>query len=120
MYSHQAASNRKQPPATGKENTMNVNITDRSKTLFVEYAKDAGNWNGNPLVGLGGNVTTESTAKEERGNLTQLKKAGLVTTFNDGRDQFLDFTDKGREYAESLGIDLYRWGAEKPTSPANS
>ena len=51
-------------------------ITARSLELFLEYAEDAPSWNGNPLVG--GNV---GGSKEDRGNLTQLKRAGLVETF---------------------------------------
>lgn len=85
-----------------------MNITEASKTLFIELAKDAGNWNGNPLIDI---------SKEQRGNLSQLKKSGLLTTFIDDRCQFVEFTNDGRSYAETLGINLYRWGHEKPASP---
>jgi len=53
---------------------MAENITSESKRVFIAYANDAPNWNGMPLVG--GNV---GGSKEERGNLTQLKRAGLIT-----------------------------------------
>ena len=76
-----------------------VKITEASKAVFVMYAKDAGNWSGTPLVG--GNV---GGTKEERGNLTQLKKAELITTFFDEGCTWVDFTDAGKEYAKSLGI----------------
>lgn len=83
-------------------------ITEASKQVFINYAKDAGNWSGTPLVG--GNV---GGSKEERGNLTQLKRAGLITTIVDnepGRDSarctWVVFTPKGIEYATTLGIDL--------------
>lgn len=81
-----------------------VNITEKSKALFIAYAKDAGNWSGQPLVG--GNV---GGSKEDRGNLTQLKQAGLITTqFAEGCT-WLQFTVAGREYAASLGINLDAW-----------
>ena len=76
-------------------------ITTRSKELFVAYAKDAGNWSGTPLVG--GNV---ADTKEDRGNLTQLKKAGLITTFKDEGLIWLDFTKEGKEYAKQNGIEI--------------
>ena len=78
---------------------MEITITAESKRVFEAYAQDAVNWNGTPLVG--GNV---GGSKEERGNLTQLKKAGLITTENNGIDLWVEFTDAGREYAASLGI----------------
>lgn len=76
-------------------------ITEESKRVFIAYAKDAVNWAGHPLVG--GNV---GGSKEERGNLTQLKRAGLINTSSDGKDMFIDFTEAGRKYAEELGIDI--------------
>ena len=76
-----------------------VQITDESKRVFLAYANDANNWNGNPLVG--GNV---GGSKEERGNLTQLKKAGLIETQEDEGNTWLYFTLKGQEYARSLGV----------------
>jgi hypothetical protein len=78
------------------------NITETSKQLFIAYAKDACNWSGQPLVG--GNV---GGTKEERGNLTQLKQAGLIVTFVEEGHTWLDFTEAGRKYAEELGIELY-------------
>ena len=76
-----------------------MNITEQSKTLFIAYAKDAGNWGGTPLVG--GNV---DPSKEARGNLTQLKKMNLITTFRSDGQIWLDFTPLGRLYAQELGI----------------
>jgi len=78
-----------------------IQITETSKNLFVAYAKDAGNWSGIPLVG--GNV---GGSKEDRGNLTQLKTAGLITTFRDEGCTWVSFTPLGREYAASLGISI--------------
>lgn len=75
-------------------------ITEASLDLFLDYAADAGNWSGMPLVG--GNV---GGTKEERGNLTQLKKAGLITTMDDD-GVWIIFTDAGRELAAKHGIEL--------------
>lgn len=77
-----------------------VDITERSKELFLAYAKDACNWNGFPIVG--GNV---DNSKEDRGNLTQLKIAGLVKTIKD-EVLFLEFTELGKKYAKEIGVDL--------------
>lgn len=78
-----------------------VNITEQSKALFIAYAKDAGNWSGTPLVG--GNV---GGSKEDAGNLTQLKKAGLVSTCKDEGCTWLEFTAAGKAYAAALGIEI--------------
>ena len=78
-----------------------MDITETSKKVFMAYAKDAGNWSGQPLVG--GNV---GGSKEERGNLTQLKKAGLIRTFrSDGMD-WIQFTEAGIKYAAENGIEI--------------
>lgn len=79
-----------------------MNITETSKALFLDYAKDAGNWNGQPLVG--GNVGGD--AKAQRGNLTQLKRAGLIDTFVDEGCAFVIFTDAGKAFAAENGIEI--------------
>lgn len=76
-----------------------MNITDQSKAVFASYAEDAGNWNGYPLI---------SGDKAERGNLTQLKRAGLITTWVDEGCAFMSFTDAGVAYAAELGIQIIR------------
>lgn len=76
-------------------------ITARSLALFLDYAQDAGNWSGEPLVG--GNVGSNA---EDRGNLTQLKRAGLLTTFRDGRQAWVQFTPLGKRLAAEHGIVL--------------
>lgn len=79
----------------------NIKLTERSKKLFLEYANDAANWSGNPLVG--GNV---GGSKSDRGNLTDLKKKGLLKTFNDGEGHmWVTFTEIGKEYAKENGVD---------------
>ena len=78
-----------------------ADITDTSLELFLDYARDAGNWSGTPLIG--GNV---GGSKEDRGNLTQLKRAGLITTFEWEGDKWIDFTDAGRALAAEHGVEL--------------
>jgi hypothetical protein len=89
----------------GKGKAMQ-NLTDRSLALFLEYARDSGNWSGTPLVG--GNV---SGSKENRGNLTQLKRAGLVVTEFDSYDKntWLMFTQAGRDLAREHGITIEQY-----------
>lgn len=77
-------------------------ITKTSHDLFLDFARDACKWSGTPLSG--GNV---GGSKEERGNLTQLKKAGLITTSNDGEGHdWLSFTDLGVDYAAEHGVEV--------------
>ncbi len=81
-----------------------VALTPRSYDLLIAHMKDAGNWSGAPLVG--GNVTF---TKEDRGNLTQLKIAGLIKTEvdEDRKDlTWMYFTRSGKELASELGIEL--------------
>lgn len=81
--------------------TKKITITDQSKALFLAYAHDAGNWSGTPLLGEGGNV---DHSKEARGNLTQLKRAGLVTTFRYEGCMWVQPTEAGKVYAVDLGV----------------
>lgn len=80
-----------------------MQITDQSKALFIEYANDAGNWGGMPMVD--GNVRGINP-QVNKGNLTQLKRAGLVTTFKDEGSTFLQFTQAGIDYAKEIGLDF--------------
>ena len=85
-------------------NTSPVQITEASLAVFLAYAKDAGNWSGSPLIG--GNV---GGGKAERGNLTQLKQAGLIRTEVDSEERHLTwlyFTPAGKALAAQHGIDL--------------
>ena len=80
-------------------------ITPRSLEVFLGYAEDAANWSGTPPLGGGG-----GGPKEDRGNLTQLKRAGLIRTFidegDDGDETWIRFTDEGRELAAKHGIEV--------------
>ena len=87
-----------------------MDITEKSLELFLKYAEDAGNWSGTPLVGYGGNVSSSrEAARAERGNLIQLKQAGLITTFVDEERKdltWLSFTAAGRALAKEHGIEV--------------
>lgn len=72
-----------------------IDITITSLDLFLAYAKDAGNWSGTPMI---------SGSKAERGNLTQLKRAGLLTTFESDGCTFVSFTEAGRQLAAENSI----------------
>jgi hypothetical protein len=78
---------------------MNANatteLTAESKALFLELANDAGDWEGSPMVDV-----TPAT----RGNLTDLKKKGLITTFVDEGIAWVTFTESGITLAEQLGV----------------
>lgn len=76
-------------------------ITTTSLEVFIEYAQDAGNWSGTPLIG--GNV---GGGPRERGNLTQLKQAGLIKTFESDGHKWVSFTEKGKALASKVGVDI--------------
>ena len=90
--------------ATHQPATLSANALE----LFRLYAKDAGNWSGTPLVGTDGNVRLLG-AEEDRGLLTHLKRAGLVTTFTSDRCPWLRFTQAGVDLAATLGITIDNW-----------
>ena len=78
-----------------------MKITEQSLKLFLAYAKDACNWSGTPMVG--GNVGRE---EKDKGNLTQLKIAGLLTTEVDGNCAWIYFTPAGVALAKQHGIEI--------------
>lgn len=74
-----------------------TNISKDSLNLFIALASDADNWNGQPLIDI---------TKEQRGNLSDLKKKGLITTFRDDGCDWADFTDDGIALAAEHGISI--------------
>lgn len=83
---------------------MTNQITPASLELFLALARDAGNWSGVPL--FGGNVGGDPAS---RGNLTHLKKLGLLTTDVDEDDRrcaWVYFTPAGKALAAEHGITL--------------
>ena len=79
---------------------MTKTLTERSEQLFKLMADDAGNWSGMPLLGGNFDFTTE-----DRGNLTDLKKAGLVKTVHDEGSDWVMFTEAGYEKACAVSED---------------
>ena len=79
------------------EMMLKHNLTINSLNLFLHFAKDACNWSGTPLVDL---------TPSERGNLTQLKKANLVRTFESDDCTWLEFTDSGKAAALRYDIEV--------------
>lgn len=90
-----------QCPATKKTQRNGVRLTDTSLKLFIELAEDARNWHS--VIPTDGNV---KITKKLRGNLTNLKRAGLITVKRENGSSWLLFTPKGEEYADELGIDV--------------
>jgi hypothetical protein len=74
-----------------------TNLTPASLSLFISLAKDAPNWNGQPLLDI---------TKAQRGNLTDLKKNDLLTTFKDDGCDFVIFTDAGKAFAAQNGFPI--------------
>lgn len=78
-----------------------IQMSEPCKALFLAYAKDAVNWSGTPLVG--GNVRQ---GEAENGHLTHLKKLGLLITFRDDGDSWIEFTPAGKALAAESGVFL--------------
>ena len=81
--------------------TTQIKLTDASLALFKSYANDAGNWSGTPMVG--GNV---GGSQADVGNLTDLKKNGLLTTFASDGEKWVSFTEAGVTFAAEHGIKI--------------
>ena len=82
-----------------------MELTQRSQAIFLAFAKDAGNWSGCPWIN--GNV--EIHTHEDRGNLADLVKKGLITIHHDHGDNglpmsFIMFTETGKAYAKQNGV----------------
>ena len=76
---------------------MNEEITDKSKSLLKVWF-DHYNSGGFMMIG----EIRNDSLKEDRGNYTQLKKMGLIETFNEDGCVFIELTDKGCELASTL------------------
>lgn len=72
-------------------------LTPASLELFLGFAEDAANWSGYPLV---------TVTPEQKGNLTHLKKLGLLDTFVDEDCSFVVFSESGKALAAEHGFDL--------------
>ena len=72
-------------------------MTPASQSLFLSLVDDAGNWSGTPMIYI---------SKESRGNLTQLKRLKVLTTFDSEGNPFATFTALGVAVAKTQGRDL--------------
>ena len=77
---------------TVKVEEAKVGLTPESAKLFAAIVADAPNWSGTPPCY---NHITSAT----RGNLTQLKRKGLVTTFKSDGEEWITITEAGRNFA---------------------
>jgi len=77
-------------------------LTTETLRVFLEFAADACNWSGTPL--LGGNV---ASTRQTTAHLTHMKRAGLVTTFKQDGLYWLEFTTEGQQLAAAHGIQIY-------------
>lgn len=83
--------------------TATISLTEASSQMFGQIVRDLGNWGGK----YSGNYDYEG---ERKGNLTDLKKKGLVITFRDSDAPgctFVQITELGVEYAKSIGMAEY-------------
>jgi hypothetical protein len=80
---------------------LKIKLTPRSLEIFKDACDDAGNWSGSPCLGHNFTFT-----KEDRGNLTQLKRAKLLTTDKAEGEEWIHFTQLGREFAAFHGIEI--------------
>ena len=78
---------------------MSNDLTPASAALFEALAKDACNWSDQPMIGPGSNVSTDLSS---RGNITDLKRKGLIVTVQDGGCTFVCFTEAGAELATKM------------------
>lgn len=72
-------------------------LTIETQNLFISLVEDAAEWGGQPLIDI---------TKEQRGNLSDLKKKGLIETFRDEGCDWAIFTPAGVELAAELGYKL--------------
>lgn len=73
-------------------------LTPASYSLLIDLIKDAPNWEGQPLIDI---------TKEQRGNLSDLKRRGFLDTFKDEGCMFAIFTPIGTAFAaEVFGINV--------------
>lgn len=81
--------------------TVTHDLTPASAELLRALANDACEWGGSPCYGanVGGSAA-------DRGNLTDLKRRGLLRTIREGRTEWVEFTEEGRAMAATMGITI--------------
>lgn len=70
-------------------------MTEDTAYLLVSFCLDAPNWNGSPMLDI---------SKEDRGNLTDLKKRGLLNTWKDDGITYVFFTDAGKQLIKTTSF----------------
>jgi hypothetical protein len=75
----------------------NTDFTAASAKLFRDIVTDLPNWTG--VTPCFNHITSAL-----RGNLTDLKKRGLVTTFRSDGDEWIELTAAGEKHAHALGL----------------
>jgi hypothetical protein len=75
-------------------------MTDETAKLFRSIVEDLPNWTGTTPCFNHLNAA-------RRGNLTDLKKLGLVTTFRSDGDDWIELTPAGEDRARELGLEKY-------------
>lgn len=79
-----------------------VTLTENTKNLFVFFAKEQ---ESNGVIWIELN-------KQQRGNLTSLKRNKLVETHDwEPGETYLTFTQKGIDFGKTLGFDLVESGS---------
>ena len=73
-----------------------MNLTQASKAMFLDFAYWAPHYNGYAMV----DVLTNA----EKGNLTDLKKKGLLQTDESDGIEWVQFTKKGIELLVKYGV----------------
>ncbi|MBU2685774.1 MAG: hypothetical protein KKF27_21245, partial [Gammaproteobacteria bacterium] len=93
-----------------------MNLTNKSREIFLEYAEAAESWIGNPPVSveISGGKTIEGSIK----NLSDIINSGLITLFKtddegDTVGVWIKFTEKGKKLAAENGITIIDDSNEK-------
>jgi len=82
-----------------------LDLTATSRSLLLRLISDAPNWAGNPMLAqssIGGDE------RKERGNITDLKRKGLITSFIDDGFVFITFSKKCYDILDALNIQTGR------------
>lgn len=81
-----------------------MELTINTLDTFLLFARDAGNWGGNPYIS-NGNI---DCTKAMRGNLSDLVKKGLIRIVQDREfGGYVEFTAEGKTLASQHGITIY-------------
>ena len=78
-----------------------MELTPKSEQVLLDYARDAENWNGEPLVGA--NVRC-GTIKQDKAALEDLRDKGLIILRIEEGSTFIKYTLEGKKYAARKGI----------------